>query len=63
MRRLGADFTVQQFAACMGDDIAVGALRASPGIASNAEDVDRIVDVVASFAGRSPRLSPNSERS
>ena len=63
MRRLGVDFTVQRFAACMGDDVAVGALRASLGLASNAEDVDRFVEVVASFADRSPRLSPNSERS
>jgi selenocysteine lyase/cysteine desulfurase len=50
--RLGADFTVRRFAACMGDDVAVGAVRASMGVASNTEDVDRIVEVVASFADR-----------
>jgi selenocysteine lyase/cysteine desulfurase len=39
-------FTVERFAACLGGDIAVGAVRASLGIASNAADIARLVDVV-----------------
>ena len=55
--RVGREFSVQRFAACMGDDVAVGAVRASLGVASNDDDVDRIVDVIASFADRSPRFA------
>jgi selenocysteine lyase/cysteine desulfurase len=43
-------FTIEQFGECLGPDVAVGAVRASLGIASNAEDVRRAVEVVASFA-------------
>ena len=42
-------FTVQQFSECLGDTIPVGAIRASVGLATNRHDVERLVDVVASF--------------
>ena len=50
MRLLATDFSVRRFSACMGAEVAAGAVRASLGIASNADDIDRIVEVVASFA-------------
>ncbi len=43
-------FSVERFGECMGHDVAAGAVRASLGIASNAEDVRRAIEVVASFA-------------
>jgi molybdenum cofactor sulfurtransferase len=46
-------FTLQQFADCMGDQ-AVGAVRASLGIASNEADIDRLVDVLATFRDAAP---------
>jgi selenocysteine lyase/cysteine desulfurase len=44
---LGATFTPERFAACSGT--AVGAVRVSAGLANNREDIQRAVDVVASF--------------
>jgi len=44
---LGATFTPERFAACSGT--AVGAVRASAGLANNRDDIQRAVDVVASF--------------
>ena len=44
---LGATFTPERFAACSGT--AVGAIRASIGLANNRDDIQRAVDVVASF--------------
>jgi selenocysteine lyase/cysteine desulfurase len=41
-------FTLQQFSDCMGDQ-AVGAVRASLGIASNDADVERLCQVLATF--------------
>jgi molybdenum cofactor sulfurtransferase len=41
-------FTLQQFSDCMGDQ-AVGAVRASLGIASNEHDVERLMEVLATF--------------
>ena len=41
-------FTLQQFSDCMGDQ-AVGAVRASLGIASNEADLDRLIEVLATF--------------
>jgi len=41
---LGQDFTVERYAACTG--AAAGALRVSMGLANNAEDVARAVDVI-----------------
>ena len=42
-------FTPGRLQACMGRDVAVGAVRASLGAANNAADVGRAVEVVASF--------------
>ncbi|HSY52168.1 MAG TPA: aminotransferase class V-fold PLP-dependent enzyme [Thermoanaerobaculia bacterium] len=44
---LGAGFTPERFAEC--SNTAVGAVRASIGLANNAEDIGRAVGVVASF--------------
>jgi selenocysteine lyase/cysteine desulfurase len=41
-------FTLQQFSDCMGDQ-AVGAVRASLGIASNEADIDRLMAVLEGF--------------
>ncbi len=40
------NFTVDRFAKCLGADIAVGAVRASVGLANNDRDVDRLLDSV-----------------
>jgi selenocysteine lyase/cysteine desulfurase len=42
-------FTEQRFSACLGREFAVGAVRASMGLASNVSDVRRVLDVVAGF--------------
>jgi selenocysteine lyase/cysteine desulfurase len=44
---LGDDFTIDRFATCTGT--AVGALRVSVGLANNASDIRRAIDVLASF--------------
>lgn len=44
-----AGFSVDRFSQCLGRDWAVGALRASLGVASNLHDVDQAVAVVAQF--------------
>lgn len=44
---LGASFTPERFAEC--SNTAVGAVRASIGLANNADDIGRAVGVVASF--------------
>jgi selenocysteine lyase/cysteine desulfurase len=44
---LGEDFTLERFAECT--NTAVGAVRASIGLANNADDIRRAVEVVASF--------------
>lgn len=53
LREAGRDgaFTVQRFAACMNDGahVAVGAVRASLGLANNDSDIDRAMAVVESF--------------
>jgi selenocysteine lyase/cysteine desulfurase len=50
LRALGAGFTIDRFRACLGGDAAVGAVRASPGLATNEGDVRRALEVVGSFA-------------
>ncbi|HEX8691777.1 MAG TPA: aminotransferase class V-fold PLP-dependent enzyme [Longimicrobium sp.] len=51
-------FTLQQFSDCMGDQ-AVGAVRASLGIASNEADVDRLIAVLETFRdARHPVMTP-----
>ena len=47
LRALGDDFTPERFADCAGT--AVGAVRASLGLANNDDDVRRALEVVASF--------------
>jgi len=47
------DFTIERFLACLQDagaDVAVGALRASVGMATNEADVRRAIAVMAEFA-------------
>lgn len=44
---LGGDFTPQRLAACSGN--AVGAIRASVGLANDARDIDRLVELLAMF--------------
>jgi len=39
-------FTVEKFAECLGGDVAVGAVRASLGVATNEADIARLIDVV-----------------
>ena len=43
-------FSVPSFAECLGGEIAVGAVRASLGIASNERDIQRLLEVVESSA-------------
>ncbi|HEV7484526.1 MAG TPA: aminotransferase class V-fold PLP-dependent enzyme [Thermoanaerobaculia bacterium] len=47
LANLGTKFTPERFAEC--NNTVVGAVRASIGLANNAEDIRRAVDVVASF--------------
>ena len=42
-------FTIASFAACLGGNTAVGAVRASLGIASNERDIARLLEVVESL--------------
>jgi selenocysteine lyase/cysteine desulfurase len=44
---LGADFTVDRFADCLGSP--VGAVRVSFGLANNDEDIRRAIDLIATF--------------
>ena len=43
-------FSVASFAECLGGEIAVGAVRASLGIASNGRDIQRLLEVVEASA-------------
>ena len=45
-------FSVERFAECLGDGVAVGAIRASLGVPSNEADVARLVAVVAQYRNR-----------
>jgi selenocysteine lyase/cysteine desulfurase len=47
--RLGEDFTIPAFQNCLGPDTAVGALRLSVGLPTNFRDIDRALDLIASF--------------
>ncbi len=56
LESLRRDFTLARFRACLGGHVAVGAVRASLGIASVPADVDRSLDVMqAVLEGFSPR--------
>jgi selenocysteine lyase/cysteine desulfurase len=46
---LGDEFSIPGLQRCMGRGVAVGAVRASVGIASNRRDIQRALEVVASF--------------
>lgn len=54
-RRTG--FTIEKLSECLGPDTAVGAVRASLGIPTNKRDVDRAIEVVASFADERQALA------
>ena len=43
-------FSIEKFSACLGPEIAVGAVRASIGIPTSVRDIDRAIEVVATFA-------------
>jgi selenocysteine lyase/cysteine desulfurase len=45
-------FSVEKFAACLGGEVAVGALRASLGVASNESDVARLLGVISAWRDR-----------
>jgi selenocysteine lyase/cysteine desulfurase len=47
---IDADFSVSALQRCLGRDTAIGAVRASPGMATQPRDIDRALEVVASFA-------------
>jgi len=42
-------FSVERFASCLGSDFAVGAVRASPGLATISDDIDQLIKVVESY--------------
>lgn len=44
-------FTLERYAECLGREVAVGAVRASVGMATTPADVQRALDVFATFAG------------
>jgi selenocysteine lyase/cysteine desulfurase len=56
--RLGDDFTPERFAACLEQP--VGAIRISPGMANDRQDVERALELVASFAERSAATNPSA---
>lgn len=47
-------FTLGRFAACLGQGVPVGAMRASLGIASNEADLERLRDFLQDFAATLP---------
>jgi selenocysteine lyase/cysteine desulfurase len=47
--RLGPGFSHAGLRACLGGDVAVGALRMSLGLPSSAADVDRLLAAIDSF--------------
>jgi selenocysteine lyase/cysteine desulfurase len=51
LRAAGTEgFSLEKFSACLDDGTAVGAVRASLGVANNVEDVERVVALVSEFA-------------
>ncbi len=51
-RATAQGFTLERFAECMGADIAVGAVRASVGMASNSDDIRRLGVAIEEIAAR-----------
>lgn len=43
---LDGDFSIPRFAACLGVDAVVGALRASVGVPTNTHDIDRLIAAI-----------------
>lgn len=50
LRELGGRFTVAEYRRCLADRLAVGALRASPGLATVDRDVDALEDLLMDWA-------------
>ena len=50
-------FKIERFARCMGSETAVGAIRASVGVASNERDVNRLLELVESMSRSTGRFS------
>ena len=48
---LGGDFSIPRLHRCVGPDVAVGAVRASIGLANDRHDIERCLEVVDSFSG------------
>jgi selenocysteine lyase/cysteine desulfurase len=48
-------FTIDRFAECLGEDSAVGAVRASIGVANNDHDVDRALEMIWATAAMPPK--------
>ncbi len=59
---LDRDFSIRGLQKHVGADVAVGALRASVGIANNGRDVDRCVDAIAAFATSTRRETARLRR-
>jgi selenocysteine lyase/cysteine desulfurase len=50
-------FSIRKFSECLGPEVAVGAVRASVGIATNTRDIDRAVNAIASFGSQAGLLT------
>jgi selenocysteine lyase/cysteine desulfurase len=57
--RIGPAFSIPRFSVCMGAQTAVGAVRASFGAPTNARDIARALELVASFADCAVHLRCN----
>ena len=53
LRETSSGFTIERFAQCLGEDTAVGAIRASIGVANNDRDVDRALEMIWATAALS----------
>ena len=53
LRETSSGFTIERFAQCLGEDTAVGAIRASIGVANNDRDVDRALEMIWATAAMS----------
>jgi selenocysteine lyase/cysteine desulfurase len=67
LRATSGGFTIDRFAQCLGDDTAVGAVRASIGVANNDRDVDRALEMIwataaMSAGGQSFAMARNASR-
>ncbi len=47
--KLGAQFSIPAFQACLGAGTPVGALRLSLGLPSNGDDIDRVLEMIRTF--------------